>query len=125
MTTRAASKTNDAVLAQSITREVAKRVVGQEVMVERLLIGLLTGGHILLEGVPGLAKTLAVKTVAECLRISFSRIQFTPDLLPADARRSSIPRRVRCSRTSCWPTKSTVRRPRCSPRCSRRCRRNR
>jgi len=83
MTTRTA-KTNDAVLAQSITREVAKRVVGQEVMVERLLIGLLTGGHILLEGVPGLAKTLAVKTVAECLKISFSRIQFTPDLLPAD-----------------------------------------
>jgi MoxR-like ATPase len=83
MTTRAA-KTQDAALTQSITREVAKRVVGQEVMVERLLIGLLTGGHILLEGVPGLAKTLAVRTVAEALRISFSRIQFTPDLLPAD-----------------------------------------
>jgi len=83
MTTRAA-KTNDAVLAQGITREVAKRVVGQEVMVERLLIGLLTGGHVLLEGVPGLAKTLAVRTVAECLRITYSRIQFTPDLLPAD-----------------------------------------
>ena len=83
MTTRAA-KTSDAVLTQSITREVAKRVVGQEVMVERLLIGLLTGGHILLEGVPGLAKTLAVRTVSECLRITFSRIQFTPDLLPAD-----------------------------------------
>src|SRR5438046_9518752 len=84
MTTRAASKTTDAVLTQSITREVAKRVVAQEVMVERLLVGLLTGGHILLEGVPGLAKTLAVRTVAESLRISFSRIQFTPDLLPAD-----------------------------------------
>ena len=83
MTTKAA-KTSDAVLTQSITREVAKRVVGQDVMVERLLIGLLTGGHVLLEGVPGLAKTLAVKTVAECLRIQFSRIQFTPDLLPAD-----------------------------------------
>jgi MoxR-like ATPase len=83
MTTRAV-KTSDAVLTQSITREVAKRVVGQEVMVERLLIGLLTGGHILLEGVPGLAKTLAVRTVSECLRITFSRIQFTPDLLPAD-----------------------------------------
>ncbi len=69
---------------EAITREVAKRVVGQEVMVERLLIGLLTGGHILLEGVPGLAKTLAVRTVSECLRIAFSRIQFTPDLLPAD-----------------------------------------
>src|SRR3954468_20347969 len=80
----AAPKSTDAALAQTITREVGKRVVGQEVMVERLLIGLLTGGHILLEGVPGLAKTLAVKTVAECLRINFSRIQFTPDLLPAD-----------------------------------------
>jgi MoxR-like ATPase len=79
-----ATKTQDAALTQSISREVAKRVVGQEVMVERLLIGLLTGGHILLEGVPGLAKTLAVKTVAEALRITFSRIQFTPDLLPAD-----------------------------------------
>jgi len=71
----------------------AKQIVGavavfhditQEKMVERLMIGLLTGGHILLEGVPGLAKTLAVRSVAECLRISFSRIQFTPDLLPAD-----------------------------------------
>src|SRR5881628_2919903 len=67
MTTRAA-KTSDAALSQTITREVAKRVVGQEVMVERLLIGLLTGGHVLLEGVPGLAKTIAVRTVAECLR---------------------------------------------------------
>ena len=85
MTTRTGrEKATDAALTQTITREVAKRVVGQEVMVERLLIGLLTGGHILLEGVPGLAKTLAVRTVAECLRISFSRIQFTPDLLPAD-----------------------------------------
>jgi MoxR-like ATPase len=74
----------DAALTQALTREVGKRVVGQEHMVERLLVGLLTGGHVLLEGVPGLAKTLAVRTVAECLRISFSRIQFTPDLLPAD-----------------------------------------
>ena len=53
-------------------------------MVERLLVGLLTGGHILLEGVPGLAKTLAVRTLAEIIHASFSRIQFTPDLLPAD-----------------------------------------
>src|SRR5437867_2419815 len=83
MTTRTA-KTGDAVLSQTIAREVAKRVVAQDLMVERLLIGLLTGGHVLLEGVPGLAKTLAVRTVAECLRIAFSRIQFTPDLLPAD-----------------------------------------
>jgi MoxR-like ATPase len=83
MTTRAQPVT-DAALASAITREVGKRVVGQDQMVERLLIGLLTGGHILLEGVPGLAKTLAVRTVAECLHIAYSRIQFTPDLLPAD-----------------------------------------
>src|SRR6266513_2588860 len=83
MTTKTA-KAADAALSSTIAREVAKRVVAQELMVERLLVGLLTGGHILLEGVPGLAKTLAVRTVAESLRISFSRIQFTPDLLPAD-----------------------------------------
>ena len=59
-------------------------VVGQKMMIERLLIGLVTGGHVLLEGVPGLAKTLTVKTLAECLQLSFKRIQFTPDLLPAD-----------------------------------------
>ncbi len=79
-----AQPTTDAALVATITQEVAKRVVGQETMVERLLVGLLTGGHVLLEGVPGLAKTLAVRTVAECLRINFSRIQFTPDMLPAD-----------------------------------------
>ena len=63
MTARA-KDTSDAALAQTIRREVAKRVVSQEMMVERLLIGLLTGGHILLEGVPGLAKTLVVRTMA-------------------------------------------------------------
>jgi MoxR-like ATPase len=69
---------------QDVLQEVRKRVVGQDLMVERLLIGLLTGGHVLLEGVPGLAKTLTVKTLADVLHASFSRIQFTPDLLPAD-----------------------------------------
>jgi MoxR-like ATPase len=64
--------------------EVEKIIVGQRGMIDRLLVGLLTGGHILLEGVPGLAKTLAVRTLAHGLRLSFSRIQFTPDLLPAD-----------------------------------------
>src|ERR1700752_1317189 len=59
-------------------------IVGQRTMLDRLLIGLLTGGHILLEGVPGLAKTLAVRTLAQGLRLRFHRIQFTPDLLPAD-----------------------------------------
>ncbi len=69
---------------QAILKEVSRRIVGQDAMVERLLVGLLTGGHILLEGVPGLAKTLAVRTLSEIIHASFSRIQFTPDLLPAD-----------------------------------------
>lgn len=64
--------------------EVGKIIVGQKYMVERLLIGLLSNGHVLLEGVPGLAKTLAVKTLAAAIRAKFQRIQFTPDLLPAD-----------------------------------------
>ena len=64
--------------------ELAKVIVGQRIMIDRLLVGLLTGGHILLEGVPGLAKTLAVRTLAQGLQLSFHRIQFTPDLLPAD-----------------------------------------
>jgi MoxR-like ATPase len=67
-----------------VLKQVSRRIVGQDAMVERLLVGLLTGGHILLEGVPGLAKTLAVRTLAEIINASFSRIQFTPDLLPAD-----------------------------------------
>jgi MoxR-like ATPase len=65
-------------------REMEKVLVGQRLLVDRLLVGLLTGGHILLEGVPGLAKTLTVRTLARCLHLSFQRIQFTPDLLPAD-----------------------------------------
>src|SRR5512137_3143662 len=69
----------DALLA-----ETGKVIVGQRYLVERALIGLLTGGHVLLEGVPGLAKTLAVKTIADAVDCAFSRIQFTPDLLPAD-----------------------------------------
>jgi MoxR-like ATPase len=64
--------------------EMDKVIVGQKYMVERLLIGLLADGHILLEGVPGLAKTLAINTLAKCIQAGFSRIQFTPDLLPAD-----------------------------------------
>jgi MoxR-like ATPase len=71
-------------LPTRIVGEVHRRVVGQHYMVERLLIGLLTGGHVLFEGVPGLAKTLTVKTLADALDASFQRIQFTPDLLPAD-----------------------------------------
>jgi MoxR-like ATPase len=64
--------------------EIGKAIIGQETMVSRLLVGLLTGGHILLEGVPGLAKTTAIKALADALATRFQRIQFTPDLLPAD-----------------------------------------
>jgi MoxR-like ATPase len=67
-----------------LTHEVGKVIVGQRYMVERTLIGLLTGGHVLLEGVPGLAKTLTVRTLADAIAAQFMRIQFTPDLLPAD-----------------------------------------
>jgi len=67
-----------------LTNEMNKVIVGQKHMIERLLIGLLGQGHILLEGVPGLAKTLAINTLAKAVQGSFSRIQFTPDLLPAD-----------------------------------------
>jgi MoxR-like ATPase len=74
----------DPVPVQRVVKEMARRLVGQDAMVERLLVGLLTGGHILLEGVPGLAKTLAVRTLAQIIEATFSRIQFTPDLLPAD-----------------------------------------
>jgi MoxR-like ATPase len=69
---------------QPLYAEIERVIVGQRAMVDRLLVGLLTGGHILLEGVPGLAKTLSVRTLSACVQLSFSRIQFTPDLLPAD-----------------------------------------
>ena len=64
--------------------EIAHVIVGQEALVERLLVGLLANGHVLLEGVPGLAKTLSVRTLATAVQAKFNRIQFTPDLLPAD-----------------------------------------
>ena len=74
----------ESAFVESLKIETAKVIVGQEYMLERLLIGLLTKGHILLEGMPGLAKTLAIKTLAQAVDARFSRIQFTPDLLPAD-----------------------------------------
>jgi MoxR-like ATPase len=67
-----------------LMNEVGKVIVGQQYMVERILVGLLTGGHVLLEGVPGLAKTLTVRTLCDAIHAKFARIQFTPDLLPAD-----------------------------------------
>jgi MoxR-like ATPase len=79
----------DAVAAHSgwiapLQQEMARVIVGQKHLVERLLIALLTNGHVLLEGVPGLAKTLALKTLAQCVAVEFKRLQFTPDMLPAD-----------------------------------------
>jgi len=74
----------ESVFVEQVLGEVRKVIVGQKVLLDRLLIGLLGGGHLLLEGVPGLAKTLSVKTLADVIEARFQRIQFTPDLLPAD-----------------------------------------
>lgn len=74
----------ESAFVENLTYEVGKIIVGQKNMVDRLLIGLLCNGHILLEGVPGLAKTLAIKTLSSAINAKFQRIQFTPDLLPAD-----------------------------------------
>ena len=68
----------------SLKQEVGKVIVGQSELIDRLIIGLLTNGHVLLEGVPGLAKTLTIQTLSQALATDFQRIQFTPDLLPAD-----------------------------------------
>jgi MoxR-like ATPase len=74
----------ESAFVDALRAETAKRVIGQNYMIERMLIGLLTGGHVLLEGVPGLAKTLTVNTLAQAIQVDFQRLQFTPDLLPAD-----------------------------------------
>ncbi len=110
--------------------EVKRVVVGQDAMVERMMIGLLARGHVLLEGVPGVAKTLAVRTLATVVGGDFVRLQFTPDLMPVRHRRhpglaavhrdASTSNPDRSSPTSCSPTRSTALPPRCSRRCSRR-----
>src|SRR4030067_438665 len=74
----------EAFFVKKLTDEISKVIVGQRYLIERLLVGLLCEGHILIEGVPGLAKTLAVKTLSQSIKAKFQRIQFTPDLLPAD-----------------------------------------
>jgi MoxR-like ATPase len=79
-----AAITENHLMISRIRKEIAKRLVGQEKLVDSLLTGLLTGGHVLIEGVPGLAKTSAVKALASAVHADFKRIQFTPDLLPAD-----------------------------------------
>ena len=89
-----------------LSLEMNKVIVGQKHLVENLMIGLLSGGHILLEGVPGLANTLAINTLAQAIDAKFSRIQFTPDLLPADVIGTLIysqkKRRVHNSQRSCF-----------------------
>ena len=123
---------------QQITTELAKVVIGQRQVIEELLIAMFARGHCLLEGVPGLAKTLMIRTLADALDLQFSRIQFTPDLMPADitgtddsgrpsdrAARVSIRARAAVRATSFWPTKSTARRRRRRPRCWKRCRSSR
>ena len=74
----------ESVFINQLETDISKVIVGQKKMVERVLMGLLTGGHVLLEGLPGLAKTLAVKTLADLIDLKFKRLQFTPDLLPSD-----------------------------------------
>src|SRR4051794_3428420 len=78
------SISQQAVFIDILRQELKKVIIGQQYMVDRLLIGLLSNGHVLLEGVPGLAKTLTIKSLAQAVQAKFSRIQFTPDLLPAD-----------------------------------------
>jgi MoxR-like ATPase len=72
------------VYLEQVQQEIGKNIIGQKYMIERLLIALLSNGHVLLEGAPGLAKTLAIRSLAEAIKVDFSRVQFTPDLLPAD-----------------------------------------
>ena len=74
----------ESAFVDALVMEMRKNIIGQKHMVESLMIGLLSNGHVLLEGVPGLAKTLTITTLAKAINAKFSRIQFTPDLLPAD-----------------------------------------
>ena len=117
--------------------QVARVIVGHDDIVEGVLTCLFVGGHCLLEGVPGLGKTLLVRTLAQVLDLDFSRIQFTPDLMPADilgtnmvmetpdGKRMFEFQRGRFSRRSAWPTKSIAPRRRRNRRCSKRCRKER
>ena len=121
----------ESVVMRQIMAEVQKIIVGQSGLLDRMLIGLLCDGHLLLEGLPGLAKTTAVKTLATAIKTSFQRIQFTPDLLPADISaprsidRTKAPSRSKkapFSTISFWPTKSTGPRPKFRVPCWKPCR---
>ncbi len=113
---------------EKLLYEVKKTIVGQDALLERMLVALLARGHILVEGVPGLAKTLAVKSLAEAMGGDFRRVQFTPTWCPptssAPASTTSRPASsrsssARCSPTCCWPTRSTAPRRRCRAPCWR------
>jgi MoxR-like ATPase len=110
-----------AIQLREVMSELQRVIVGQERVLERVLVALLAGGHCLLEGVPGLGKTLTVSTLARTLGGTFTRIQFTPDLLPSDI----VGTRVYRQSTESFDvelgpvTRSTVLRRRCSRRCSR------
>jgi MoxR-like ATPase len=106
---------------QALNDAINNAVIGQEHVVRTLLLALLTNGNVLLEGLPGTAKTRSVKSLARCLDASLGRIQFTPDLLPSDVTGNDCSsRRARCSTTSCSPTRSTAPPPKSRRRCSRR-----
>ena len=118
-------------LVANIREEVGRVIVGQEKLIDRLMLALVTNGHILLEGVPGLAKTLSCNTLATALGLDFKRISFTPDLLPADVVGTLVyspktgeftPKKGPVFTNLCLRTRSTARPRRCSRRFSRRCR---
>jgi MoxR-like ATPase len=124
----------EASFVTKLTSQISSVIVGQKYLIERLLMGVLADGHILIEGVPGLAKTLSVKTLADAIQAKFQRIQFTPDLLPADLIGTLIynpqkgefsVRKDRSSPISSWPMKLTAPRPKCNRHCLRRCRSDR
>ena len=115
-------------LLETALFEIKRIIAGQDAMLERVLVCLLAGGHLLIEGVPGLAKTLTIKTTAQVLGGSFQRIQFTPDLVPSDLVGTRVYRpgagtfetgSAPCSATFSSRTRSTGHRRRFSPPCSR------
>ena len=115
----------------NLRQRMGESIIGQEAVVERLIIGLLANGNLLVEGLPGLAKTRAIKALAKNLEADFSRIQFTPDLLPSDVTGTEVYYQkdgagefrfepgARSLPTSCWVTRSTVRLQKCRRRCSK------
>ena len=117
-----------------VKAEISKVIVGNDEIIHGVLTCLFVGGHALLEGVPGLGKTLLIRTLADTLSLDFNRIQFTPDLMPADIIGTNIVMETptasapssssagRSSRRSSWPTRSTAPPPRPSRRCWKRCR---